>query len=357
MKKAILFVSIVSLFLSACQQDKTSIRFENKSVDLGTVDKNAGWVEYTFHYKNVGERTVRLDSAIADKDVYLTGWAPEPVFRDKEGEIMVRINPRNLNDEFQKNVRVVTSDPENPEIMLSVKGTAISKPQDKEYRYRLGNLQFKSYFVNFQQIPHLQKMTDTLYVKNNWDRKLTFEVGEKPEFVTAKVVPNELEPGAKGIITVTMDASKTDRYGNINERLELVTNDVQAPNKNIKFRAMVIEDFSSLTPEELAKAPKIVFNKTKHDFGKIGNNVKVTYDFNFKNEGKQDLVIRNIKSSCGCTAAQLKDKTLSPGESNAIEVTFNSKGRRGRQHKTVTVTTNDPKNPIVRLNIECRIES
>jgi hypothetical protein len=35
-------------------------------------------------------------------------------------------------------------------------------------------------------------------------------------------------------------------------------------------------------------------------------------------------------------------RELKPGESSNIEVTFNSKGRKGPQTKTVTVSTNDP---------------
>lgn len=46
---------------------------------------------------------------------------------------------------------------------------------------------------------------------------------------------------------------------------------------------------------------------------------------------------------------------LKPGESTNIAVTFNSKGRKGPQVKTVNVTTNDPEKQNLTLTIKCNI--
>jgi hypothetical protein len=53
--------------------------------------------------------------------------------------------------------------------------------------------------------------------------------------------------------------------------------------------------------------------------------------------------------------ANRKRCSLKPGESTKIEVTFNSKGRRGIQQQRVTVTTNDPENEEMILTIKCNV--
>ncbi|MGH2571858.1 MAG: DUF1573 domain-containing protein [bacterium] len=61
------------------------------------------------------------------------------------------------------------------------------------------------------------------------------------------------------------------------------------------------------------------------------------------NDGDAMLIIEDVKTSCGCTAAGVEGSVeLKPGESKEIKVTFNSRGMDGGISKKVTVVTNDP---------------
>jgi len=71
----------------------------------------------------------------------------------------------------------------------------------------------------------------------------------------------------------------------------------------------------------------------------------------FKNLGKNDLVIRKVKAGWGCTAVSKADEAVKKGNSNKISVTFNTRGKKGKQGKTITVTTNDPNNQTIRLKV------
>ena len=50
-----------------------------------------------------------------------------------------------------------------------------------------------------------------------------------------------------------------------------------------------------------ANLAKIEFEEMVHDFGTIKNGGDGTFEFIFKNTGKEPLIINNVKSSCGCT--------------------------------------------------------
>lgn len=97
--------------------------------------------------------------------------------------------------------------------------------------------------------------------------------------------------------------------------------------------------------------PKMVFQDTMHSFGTINEGEKVTYDFDFKNEGNTPLIISSASGSCGCTVPEYPKDPIQPGASGTIKVMFNSDGKSGHQRKSVTVMTNSQKGVHI-LNIE-----
>jgi hypothetical protein len=87
------------------------------------------------------------------------------------------------------------------------------------------------------------------------------------------------------------------------------------------------------------------------DFGDIYRGQKATHFFTIKNAGSDTLLIKNVSASCGCTAAMASENIVPPKSTSRLNVTFNSEGYGGRVQKTVTVESNDPLNPIQRVNI------
>jgi len=107
----------------------------------------------------------------------------------------------------------------------------------------------------------------------------------------------------------------------------------------------------------IRSSPKITFEETTYDFGKVERGKKITHYFNFKNTGDEVLEIIKVKKSCGCQLAKTTKKYLKPGESAKIMVVYDSKGYSGAVSKIVTVKSNDPANPEVTLTIKGFVES
>jgi hypothetical protein len=102
------------------------------------------------------------------------------------------------------------------------------------------------------------------------------------------------------------------------------------------------------------KVPKMEFENETHDFGAITQGEKVTYEFQFKNTGDGDLLIRTASGSCGCTVPEWPKDPVHPGQKGTIKVTFDSAGKTGSQHKTVTIISNTVPNTKV-INITATI--
>jgi hypothetical protein len=112
----------------------------------------------------------------------------------------------------------------------------------------------------------------------------------------------------------------------------------------------VVTNPNSASGEVSDELPVIEFEKEVHDFGKVIQGEKVTYSFNFKNTGKSDLIIAQVKASCGCTAPSYPKEPIKPGEEGVLKVTFDSKGRKGIQNKSITVLSNcQPSRNVIRI--------
>ena len=108
------------------------------------------------------------------------------------------------------------------------------------------------------------------------------------------------------------------------------------------FVFITLDSFAQNTPnsEPSEKFAVIEFEETTFDFGTIKQGEKVSHVYVFTNTGEIPLVITNARGSCGCTVPFFPQDPILPGESSEIEVEFNSKGKKNKQSKKVTITAN-----------------
>lgn len=103
-------------------------------------------------------------------------------------------------------------------------------------------------------------------------------------------------------------------------------------------------------------APRISFPELSHDFGKVIQGKIVEHTFTFENKGTADLHIKEVTTSCGCTAALVSSNTLKPGEAGQIKVSYDSQGRAGKVDRIITVVSNDPVEPSKELTITAAVD-
>ena len=113
--------------------------------------------------------------------------------------------------------------------------------------------------------------------------------------------------------------------------------------------------FSPFSATAQEKGPRIKFEKTTHDFGKIPEDKIFEYSFKFINEGDAALEIKDTESSCGCTEVAVDKKTIEPGQTGEIKTTLNPIGKRGKIKKTISVKTNDKTIQQVTLTVSAEV--
>jgi hypothetical protein len=80
-------------------------------------------------------------------------------------------------------------------------------------------------------------------------------------------------------------------------------------------------------------SPDINLPEEAWNFGPIMQGEKVSYTFEIENLGDDHLIIKKLKSSCGCTVASISSKSIAPG----------------RIHKTITATIKEEPKIMVYL--------
>ncbi|HLO58058.1 MAG TPA: DUF1573 domain-containing protein [Bacteroidales bacterium] len=98
----------------------------------------------------------------------------------------------------------------------------------------------------------------------------------------------------------------------------------------------------------------IQFEETEHDFGTIAYNGNGKYEFVFKNTGSVPLVLKNVRSSCGCTVPEWPKEPVKKGETAKIKVIYNTR-ISGTFSKSISVFSNAGEKPVI-LTIKGKVE-
>ncbi|MBL7860666.1 MAG: DUF1573 domain-containing protein [Cyclobacteriaceae bacterium] len=92
----------------------------------------------------------------------------------------------------------------------------------------------------------------------------------------------------------------------------------------------------------------ISFKEKIHDFGEIVEAAgPAEHEFTFTNTSTRPIKILSVQASCGCTTPGWSKDLIPPGQSGYIKASFDPKGRPGYFNKTLSVTTDFDRNPIV----------
>ena len=358
MKKVLFSFLLLNIFNVNAQQSE-QISFEKFVHDFGVIKEEDGAAEYEFKFINNGVQSIKIVGVKASCGCTTPGWSKEFIAPGEVGYIKARYDTKNRPGVFNKSLTVTTDLETEKTKRLYIKGqvTPKSKSFEEEFPQAMGGLRVKYPSFNFGKVKMTKKPTVKSYeVYNGTDSPITFlRKVDRPKYIKVSFDPKVLPAKTKGTITLSYDAKNRNDYGFVSDNVVIYTDEALESAKSFSVYATLEEDFSIMSKEELELAPRLTLQKTIHDFGNMKQGDKKTTTFVLTNEGKQDLNIRKVKSTCGCVIAKLKTKTIEPGKSIELELAFNTLERRGIQQKSVSIFTNDPRRPAQRVTVKANV--
>jgi len=348
----IALIAIISATFVQAQHAKPNLAFEKTLHDFGEMKEDGGKVTYAFDFTNTGGQPLVLHNVQASCGCTTPEWTRNPIPPGGKGYVKATFDPRNRPGNFNKTV-TVASNAVNPTVVLRIIGqvTPREKTMEDIYPNVLGPIRVETSHMAFTKMAPKQKKTEQIKVISTSEKPVKIGFINVPNHVKISAEPEVLRPGETGVITASYDAELKNDWGFVVDQVFVIFNDVKEYKNRLSVSASIEEDFSSWTDEQTANAPVVEISEKTWDFGEIKQGDKVEHGFVVKNNGKSELIIRKVKASCGCTAIKPQKTVLAPGESTEIATVFNSQGKSGRQNKSVTVVTNDPKSTSVLLRI------
>jgi archaellum component FlaG (FlaF/FlaG flagellin family) len=111
---------------------------------------------------------------------------------------------------------------------------------------------------------------------------------------------------------------------------------------NVRTKDKVDNNIAAESKNEISSAlsTSVEIIDSVYDFGKVKEGEIVEFNYRFKNIGSNPLVVSNASASCGCTVPEKPEAPIKTGDTGFIKVKFNSEGRPGTAHKTITILSN-----------------
>lgn len=354
MKTLVLSFLLLCSFSVFAQQGIMSI--ETKNINLGPVKANDIPTEVTFTFKNTGSQPILLSRVTPLTSLLKVQWDKNPVMPGNTSAITVSFVPANMPEKFNYTIHI-QSNAQNQREQLRLEATIVDNPEKPAllYKHDMDGVRFKTAYINLGQIHNNQVITDTIYFFNTREKDIPVTTRYLPSHMKMTPSSPSIQPGQKGYIILSYDAKAKNDYGYVFDNIIFNFDNDNSYRHRLSVSANITEDFSQLSAKELKNAPVASFAPQTIDFGEIKPGDKANCDFKLTNTGQSNLIIRKTKASCGCTAITLGENTLAPGQSTTIRATFNSAGKHGRQYKSITVITNDPRNPETSLSISGNI--
>lgn len=122
--------------------------------------------------------------------------------------------------------------------------------------------------------------------------------------------------------------------------------------KNIVVLFIVMFVGAGIAASQEKKGPQLKWEMERYDYGTVylDDLPETKLDIKFTNEGKEPLILSNVRACCGTRVHSWPRQPILPGEEGTISIEFRLAPRAHRISRTVTATSNaDPNTSIFRI--------
>lgn len=344
MKKIILS----ALAYAACLAAAAQVQWLGQTHDFGAFGEDVGPVTCDFIFTNTGSEAVTVTGARANCGCTEPRYSREPVAPGARDVISVSYDPSGRPGRFEKFISVSFSDgTRSPK--LKITGTVVGSPATVAQRYPVdagGGLLLSRGAVMIGDVSKGAVRQASIQGYNRSMESLTPAFEGLPDYISVTPVPPTVPAGEQVSMTFFFDGARCPLYGLVSDSVRIVPAP-GAPSFTLPVMALVSEDFTRLTPGEMAKAPVARLSADRLDFGTLERSGEpVTLTLNLRNDGKRPLEVRRIYTADAGIAASCSATKIKHGKSATISIAVDPTALRGALlNARINLITNDPSSP------------
>lgn len=350
---AAIILTVSTISTATAQPEITWLQTDH---DFGTINEDLGSVTCTYQYVNTGDQDLAIASARATCGCTTPRFNEAPLAPGDTASITVSFSPIGRLGRFDKKVYVETN-AEPSRSVLTLHGTVIGGAATVAQRYPadLGALKFRNGSIMIGDVNKGKLKTIFAEAYNPSTETLHPQVISRPDFVQAQPSPEAVAPGEQVSFILHVYSEKCPQWGLVEDSITIVADPQLAPTPvTIPISAVILEDFSALTPAQLAKAPHAIVQYDTLDFGvlKAGSKQPQTRTTTVVNNGRSELTIRRAYSLASGVTVTTDRQQLKAGERTQLTVTVvPAQLTDAPLNDQVTLITNSPEDTVQTIRI------
>lgn len=334
------------------------LHWEKKVISLGSVLEENGHVQTAFHFTNKTNQRLVIEEIITECGCTTAEYSRDTLSHNEKGKVVISFDPQTRGGEFAKMILVKSNvEPYTDTLILEGFNVPLPASIPAHYAIEKAGLGFKLDVVNLGQIFTNEPKIKHVDFFNFGEYPIQLNQIQKnlPKHITATLIPAVVTAKTRGVLELTYDAQAKDDLGFFDESIKLALLSNERKELSFQVLATVHEYFEPVPVAEKDNVPRLEIKEMEIDLNKIKSNLVISRMITLENKGRQPLHIRKILANCDCVSFTVPKEEINPGEKMDITVTFDPKGRKGIDHRTVTIFSNDPLWPTRTVMIKSRI--
>ncbi|WP_299458756.1 DUF1573 domain-containing protein [uncultured Microscilla sp.] len=327
-----------------------TIKFAQNSHSFGNISEEGGMVRVEFSFTNISDTTITVQSTYVSCGCTTPEVTLAPIKPGGQGRLKVAYNPQGRPGKFHKKIQLIGKGIDTSAYVY-ISGQVEPHP----YPVRRGNIRLQTTLADFGKLWHHQTDTVWLSLANMGKSAINImQTQAKLPKGTQLLIPfDSLLPQTKDSIGLVYNATASQDWGFVYKPWHLIVRQSsgKASRVAMQLTAHIREDFEFVDAPPFAR-----FMTDSVALGQVVLGGNITRSVDLTNQGKAPLYIRQVKASCQCLRVVPEITVLTADKKTSLKMTYTpKKGQQGKQRFLVLVTTNDPRQPVKRLQITANV--
>lgn len=327
--------------------------------DFGAFHEDLGKVNCVFKAVNTGDEPLSILDVRANCGCTTPQYSRDLVFPGDTAVINVGYNAIGRPGRFEKKIVVTTNAAAAPRTTLTIQGSVIGASNTLAGRYPIasGDLRLQSASIIYGDIFKPSCTMKYIECYNASSDTVVPTLVDLPKYMTAMVSPTKVPPGENFIVSTTFDSAVCPVRDVVQPHFGIAAG---RDTVMVMATAIVKDDYSALTDEQLRQAPRVTLSPETIDLRTVSPADKpIQAKLTIGNGGHTPLSIYRIYTPDQAIGITLDDTSeIKPGKKRKATVTITPEKLAGRDllDARVIIITNDPQTPrrIVRVVAEIK---
>lgn len=346
--RTLFFIALSAVSFSAAAGPE--VRWLEDVHNFGAFNEDDGIAVANFKFVNTGDAPLEIRYARASCGCTTPKYSTTPVAPGDTGTVVVEYDPKGRPGKFSKKVYIdMNTDPERSR--LRVEGVVIGSASTIAQRFPAdyGSLKLANTAGMFGEITKGSVGTYFLEAYNRSNDTVAPFVDALPPYINVDIKPELVPPGEKTTFIFYLRSDKCPHWGAFTDSVAIHPDRESALAKKFPVVGIINEDFSRLTPGQMAKAPVVRPESDTIDFVSLerSSSEPVGQILRIKNTGKSPLEIRRAYTPDKGVEVSVDKTTLKPGKEAKMSVVVTPSALTGALlNSRITLITNDPTQPV-----------